>query len=577
MLAVDLGTSNTVAMLRSTDGWVRPVLFDGREQLPSGVYADAGGELIAGSDAERLARADPAAFEPNPKRRVDDGTVLLGEHGVDVTDALAAVLAVVVAQAGRTGHPDPAVLTVPSSWAAARRAVLAVAAERAGLGAVELVSEPIAAAAYYTSVLGCDLPPDAALLVVDVGAGTADVALVRAGMPVGAGAAVPAAAMTVVAQGGLDVGGLDVDAALVDLLATLVSRDAPQVWHRLSTPATGADRRDRMALWQEVRAAKESLSRLSVAPVHVPGHPSDLHLTREEVEAVATPLLSPVVALAADLVADAGLAPHELAGVFLVGGGSRMPLLGRLLHARLGMAPSVVERPETVVAEGALQFLTVAATMAGTDAGGGMTQHQPAVPAPVWSRGTRTPFRRRWLSPVTVLLTLLCFALPFATVSCIPDSYGRAEPGGTTEYNGLDLALGGAPEVPSDHLLPPDKWRQDQLEPQPLYLAGLLLLGVTLVAAVALARDQRRRKVVAGLGALAGLSLVAGQALVVDRLAVRVREQSAIPADKVARDFVGTGAGFWLTVGLLALLVAGNLVVLLPQSRKWRRRSSTTS
>jgi MYXO-CTERM domain-containing protein len=52
------------------------------------------------------------------------------------------------------------------------------------------------------------------------------------------------------------------------------------------------------------------------------------------------------------------------------------------------------------------------------------------------------------------------------------------------------------------------------------------------------------------------------QAVVVDRLATRIREQSAIPAGKVARDFVGTGPGFWLTVALLALLVAGNLVAL---------------
>jgi actin-like ATPase involved in cell morphogenesis len=564
LLAIDLGTSNTVAMLRTADGQIRPLLFDGREQLSSAVYADADGALIAGNDAERLARADPAAFEPNPKRRIDDGTVLLGGRSVDVSDALAAVLAAVVAQVDRTREPGPVVLTVPSSWAAARRAVLAAAAERAGLGAVTLVSEPIAAAAYYTSVLGRELPPDAALLVVDLGAGTADAALVRTTAPIGAGTATIPAAMTVVAQRGLDVGGLDVDAALVDILATLVSGDAPEVWQRLAAPATGADRRDRLALWQEVRAAKESLSRLSVAPVHVPGYAADLHLTRDEVEAVATPLLSSVAALAADLVADAGLAPHELSDVLLVGGGGRMPLLGRLLHARLGVAPSVVERPETVVAEGALHTLAANADTAGTRA-------RAAATAPAGPRGRRTPIRRRWLSPVTLLLALLCFVLPFATVSCgLPDGYGHAKPGGTTSYNGLDLALGGSPDVPSEQLLPVDKWRPDRLEPQPLYLAGLLLLGAGLVTAVALARDRRRREVVAGLGVLAGLSLVAGQALVVDRLAVRVREQSAIPADKLARDFVGTSAGFWLTLTLLALLVAGNLVALRPRPARSR-------
>jgi molecular chaperone DnaK len=101
--AIDLGTSNTVAVLRGADGQIRPLLFDGREQLPSAVYAGADGALIAGNDAERLARADPAAFEPNPKRRVDDGTVLLGSHTVAVPDALAAVLLAVVEQVNRAG------------------------------------------------------------------------------------------------------------------------------------------------------------------------------------------------------------------------------------------------------------------------------------------------------------------------------------------------------------------------------------------------------------------------------------------------------------------------------------------
>jgi hypothetical protein len=426
--------------------------------------------------------------------------------------------------------------------------VLAEAAVRAGLGAVTLISEPIAAAVYYTSVLHHELPPDGALLVVDVGAGTADVALVRAG-----------AELSVIAQRGLDVGGLDVDAALVGILGRLASGDAPEAWQRLAAPVTNADRRDRLVLWQEVRAAKESLSRISVAPVHVPGYPADLHLTREELEVAATPLLAPVAEVAAEMVAEAGLAPHALAGVFLVGGGGRMPLLGRLLHARLGVAPSVTERPETVVAEGAIHAQAAVAAVPGV-AGSG-------------SAARRTPVRRRWLSPATLVLALLCFVLPFATVSCgLPDGYGHAKPGGTTQYNGLDLALGGNPDVQAGQLRPAGEWREDRIEPQPFYAAALLVLGTALVTALTLSRQRRRRALVAGLGALAGLSLVAGQALVVNRLADRIREQSAVPAGKEARDFVGTGAGFWLTLVLLALLVAGNFAALVPLRRLGGRR-----
>ncbi|MEV4134943.1 Hsp70 family protein [Dactylosporangium sp. NPDC049742] len=530
-LAIDLGTSSTVAVVCGADGRIRPVLFDGREQLPSAVHAGADGALVAGLDAERLARADPAAFEPNPKRRIDDGTVLLGPHAVAVPDALAAVLRVVAARAPG-GH---VVLTVPAGWGAPRREVLTEAAARAGLGAVELVSEPLAAAAYLTAA-GAPVPPGAALLVVDLGAGTADLAVVRDGQ--------------VVAQGGLDVGGLDVDAALVGVLGAVVGAAAPAAWRRLESPLTAADRRDRLLLWQEVRAAKESLSRLSVAPVHVPGYPSDPHLTREELESVATPLLAPVAELAADLVAASGAEGGEPAEVLLVGGGSRLPSLARLLHARLGVAPTTVERPETVVAEGALH---ATAPPAAADPGA----HPPPAPP------AATPLRRRWLSPATVLLILLCFALPFATVSCgLPDGYGRAKPGGTTQYTGFDLASGGTPDVASDQLRPDGERRPDRLAPQPSYIAGLLLLGAVLAVTVGLAQDRRRRVAAAVLAGLAGLALVAGQLLVTDRLAAAVAEQSRLPEGRTPGDMVGTGPGFWIAVTLLTLLAAGNLAAL---------------
>lgn len=424
--------------------------------------------------------------------------MLLGAHPVAVADVLAAVLRAVAEKAGPGG---PVVLTVPSTWGATRRAVLVEAAERAGLGPVTLIGEPIAAANY--------LQPGGALLVVDVGAGTADIALVQG--------------QDVVAQRGLDVGGLDIDAALVQLIGRLVEGEA---WRRLAAPATNAERRDRLVFWQEVRAAKESLSRLSVAPVHVPGCPADLHLTREELEAAATPLLAPIADVAAEVVGD-----RELAGVFLVGGGSRMPLLGRLLHARLGMAPTVVERPESVVAEGAVPA------------------HKPAAAAAAPAERRR----RRWLNPATLVLTLLCLLLPFATVSCgLPDGYGHAKPGGSSAYSGLDLALGGTPDVPADQRRPAG---DDRIPPQPFDLAALLLIGAALFVG--------RRAVVAGLGALAAVSLAAGQMVITDRLAARIREQSAIPPGKTARDFVTTGAGFWLALVLLAVLTAANLAALL--------------
>ena len=132
-LGVDLGTSNTVAVLRWPDGRTRPLLFDGQPVMPSGIFADSAGRLHAGRDAQRLAQADPARYEPNPKRRIDEPGVLLGDREVSTAELLAGVLRT-VAQAAveAAGFLPPAVLTHPAAWGTRRREVLAGAVARAG-------------------------------------------------------------------------------------------------------------------------------------------------------------------------------------------------------------------------------------------------------------------------------------------------------------------------------------------------------------------------------------------------------------------------------------------------------------
>ena len=73
-LGIDFGTSHTVAAVRDDTGATRSLLFDGSPLLPSAVFLDADGRLLAGGDAVRSARLDPARFEPHPKRRIDPCT-----------------------------------------------------------------------------------------------------------------------------------------------------------------------------------------------------------------------------------------------------------------------------------------------------------------------------------------------------------------------------------------------------------------------------------------------------------------------------------------------------------------------
>ena len=85
----------------SPDGRLRPLLFDGSPLLPSAVYLGTDGRMLVGRDAERHARLDPSRFEPNPKRRVDDGTVFLGDREMPVAQVFAPVLGTVAIEARR--------------------------------------------------------------------------------------------------------------------------------------------------------------------------------------------------------------------------------------------------------------------------------------------------------------------------------------------------------------------------------------------------------------------------------------------------------------------------------------------
>ncbi len=345
-LGVDFGTSHTVAALADPGGRVRSLLFDGSPLLASAVAVGPGSELLVGADALRVAVGDPAALEPNPKRRVDDHSVWLAGRDCLVSDLVAAVLERVAAEASRMagGAVDDVVLTHPAGWGRHRIGLLVDAAERAGWNAPGLVAEPVAAAAYFSVVRGQRPGSDRFAVVYDLGAGTFDVSVVR---PDDGG-------FDAVATAGLpDVGGLDLDAVVVRHARELTGSD-DAAWRRLEHPRHPGDRQAARSLWQAARAVKEQLSRHSAADLYIPVVDRQVRLTREEFERAALPYVERTVALTVQVLADAGVPASAVDGLFLAGGGSRVPLVATLVHRALGVTPTLVEAPELVVAEGAL-------------------------------------------------------------------------------------------------------------------------------------------------------------------------------------------------------------------------------
>jgi molecular chaperone DnaK (HSP70) len=96
------------------------------------------------------------------------------------------------------------------------------------------------------------------------------------------------------------------------------------------------------------------LARNAWTTVHLPLVDQDILITRDQLELLARPLLDRTVAATRSALAAAGPAASTLAAAYLVGGSSRIPLAATLLHRTLDLAPTVVDNPETAVAEGTL-------------------------------------------------------------------------------------------------------------------------------------------------------------------------------------------------------------------------------
>jgi hypothetical protein len=329
VLSVDLGTANTVAVL-SDHGVVD---LDGGPTMPSSVYLDEDGTLHVGREAERRSRQDPSRYEPNPKRHIDEVTIKLGETTLPVNDALAAIYARVMEAVTPLldgAQLDEIRLTHPAEWGPTRRNKLLSSARLAGMtGELVPVPEAIAVAS-----LGGGRP----LAVYDFGADTFDVSVLDA-------------QHRILADGSLsDVGGLDVDQALLEHIGRTVSHKDPAGWQRLLRPVTVDDHRARLGLREELRLAKEDLSELPQVEVLMPEPFEKVVVTRAELEALVRPSLIRSAELLVSTVHRAGVTPEH---VYLVGGSCRMPLVAQVIAEKVGIVPTNPDHPETIVASGA--------------------------------------------------------------------------------------------------------------------------------------------------------------------------------------------------------------------------------
>ena len=178
---IDLGTTNALVTCFSEAG-AEPLLLDGSLFLPSCVYVGQERTEV-GESAKNHGRLDCDRLIASSKRYMPDRKIWTID-GVDWTPQMAAkeILKKIAAYIREEKQQDDsdipeeifAVITVPACWPSAACRATKQAAQEAGIHCIGLLPEPVAAAQAYASYYGTD----ERLLIVDVGGGTFDLAIV---------------------------------------------------------------------------------------------------------------------------------------------------------------------------------------------------------------------------------------------------------------------------------------------------------------------------------------------------------------------------------------------------------------
>lgn len=228
------------------------------------------------------------------------------------------------------GELDGAVITVPAYFDEAQRQATKDAARIAGLEVYRLLNEPTAAAIAY----GLDEAAEGVYAVYDLGGGTFDISILRLTRGV---------FEVLATNGDPALGGDDFDHAVA-------------VWLLEGRASAAISTGDMRTLLTASRTAKEALSESAETKCQVllgDGSQLTRTLTRTTFEALTADLVRHTLSPVKKALRDARLGIHDIKGVVLVGGATRMPCIRQAVAELFQQTPLTDLDPDRVVAMGA--------------------------------------------------------------------------------------------------------------------------------------------------------------------------------------------------------------------------------
>ena len=358
-VGIDLGTTNSA--ICSYDGeqtriWKSP---EQNDVTPSAIYIGRRGNKYVGKRAYDSAARNPDNTATLFKRLMGTSTpVRLPAVDIMMTpeECSGEVLRTLFGYLPEEMRSNPetgTVITVPAAFNQMQKNATMEAAEKAGVGRVALMQEPVAA---VMSVMRTR-DTDGIFVIYDLGGGTLDVAIAES----------LGGRINLLAHGGIAMcGGRDFDRLLVDNLVKPWLLEEFDIPMNLSANP-GYKRLIRVAAWAaerakvELSAREETAIRLEEMDVGVRDESGeeiylDIPVKRSTLDGLMTEKVAESIEAARETLNKAGLTPHDVERVVFIGGPTNYKPLRDRVAFELGLPASAEVNPMTAVAEGAAIF-----------------------------------------------------------------------------------------------------------------------------------------------------------------------------------------------------------------------------
>lgn len=360
-VGIDLGTTNSLVVYVE-NGSPRVIPGEnGETLLPSVVAFPEGGKWIVGRLAKHQIIKSPTRTVYSVKRLMGKSfedvqheldflsyhlserhkelvRIRIGEQDYTPIEISSLILAELKKRAEKYFREPvkKVVITVPAYFNDSQRQATKDAGRLAGFDVLRIINEPTAASLSY----GLNKKQEGIVAVFDLGGGTFDISILK----------IREGVFEVLSTNGdTYLGGDDIDRNVTLFLINKINNSYRE--------RIGNDPEFIQLIREVAEQAKTNLSSQMEFEVSIPLPNIDktFHytLTRNEVEAVAKPVIDRTIGPCRSALKDAGLKPTDVETVILVGGSTRMPLVQNTVAEIFHQKPICEINPDEVVALGA--------------------------------------------------------------------------------------------------------------------------------------------------------------------------------------------------------------------------------